>query len=192
MAPPQTQADYDPEWHDRVYHLVMDLVETPDWGEKQRIVWDNRDDVLSAMADSILANLAAECLEDEVARKAFEAHRKLLSLCRALGVKAAFDRVGSSDPQGPRASVPNEQATLMSLLTEFLNAETLEHSMRLVLLHEEDLLAEDVDPLLDMMRARHALHPDRAEVIATNQKLLQRCREIGVEAAYEEVRQGGT
>jgi hypothetical protein len=192
MTPLQPQADYDPEWHDRVYHLIIDLVETPDWGEKQRIVWDNREDVLSAMADSILANLAAEHLEDELARKAFEAHRKLLSLCRALGVKAAFDRVGSPGPQGPKASVSNEQAELISLLTEFLNAETLEHSKRIVLLHEDELLSEDVDPLLDMMRARHALQPDRTRVIATNQKLLQRCREIGVEAAYEEVRQGGT
>ena len=191
MTPPQPTADYDPEWHDRVYHLIMDLVETPDWGEKQRIVWDNREDVLSAMADSILANLAAEHLEDELARKAFEAHRKLLSLCRALGVQAAFDRVGSSGMRGPKASVPNEQATLIDLLTEFLNAETLEHSMRILLMHKERLLAEDVDPLLDVMRTRHALHPDRAEVVSANQRLLQRCREIGVEAAYEEFRQGG-
>jgi hypothetical protein len=85
-----------------------------------------------------------------------------------------------------------EGATLMNLLTEFLNADTLEHSMRIVLRHEDRLLAEDVDPLLDLMRARHALQPDRTRVISANQRLLQRCREIGVEAAYEELRRGGT
>ena len=82
---------------DKLIDLVMAFVNAASLEEKQRIVTENEDALLSGQADTVLVNFMARYAGQEEYTQSLEMHRALLRLCRAHGIEAAFARAQDQD-----------------------------------------------------------------------------------------------
>ncbi|MEJ5241402.1 MAG: CpXC domain-containing protein, partial [Anaerolineales bacterium] len=162
-------------------HLMLSaFVQVPDLNQKRTIL-ENTPELLTDEADALLEQLiqAAKAQQDENARQLFEQHRNLLRRCREVGIEQAFQE----QSQGERW-----QERLTETLFAFIQAKTWDESRRILEQHPE-LLTDEADALLEqLIQAAKAQQDENArQLFEQHRNLLRRCREVGIEAAFQEI-----
>lgn len=167
------------------------LMQTDDLHDKRRII-EQHPVLLEPGIDQFLEFSADQARGVPALAEAFDAHRALLARCRQVGVDQAFAEWAARPPAGATMSaVPgsgqgssNELTFSMSL---FLQAPTGPAKRRLLEQHP-GLLGPEADMLLAHWygTAQAQGKDDVAQILNAHRRLLLRCRQIGVEAAFVE------
>ncbi len=174
---------------DELAHVLHDFITEGGFSRKEDIVARNQRLLLSHEADSALAGLILNYGDDEDVHQALNVHRSVLRRARAIGVRAAFqelwDTVQEGGP-GDGTLSPQAAEALVEVIGEFITAEDWDAARALLDAHPE-LLSPEADAvfggLLETHQARRELNVVRQLTI--HRDLLRRCREIGVDAAFE-------
>lgn len=128
--------------------------------------------------------------------ESLDAHRLLLARCRQIGLDEAFAEWIARPPEGarvqaPAAAEPDQGAAdeLTFTVNLFLQAGTGSAKRHLVKQHPE-LLGHQTDLILAYWweTARAQGNEDAARLLDAHRRLLLRCRQVGVEAAFIEQR----
>lgn len=156
---------------------IAEFVNAPDW-EESRAILGRTPLLLSEEADDAFEVLIQMYLARGEMRIAYHLaiHRDLLRNCKELGYRRAFELV----------STPPSEEMLASIVA-FLEAADLE-ATRAVLDEHPDLLTPEGDAAFQAL-IQAALETDdrpRMESLGSHHELLRACRQIGVEAAFEQ------
>jgi hypothetical protein len=132
-------------------------------------------ELLSEEAEKTLATLAAN---QRVAgnREFLERRRSFLQRCRAVGLEKAFQE---EEDKRPPAQPGEEQ--LVALIMPFLQARSISEAKALVKQHPE-LLGPEADAFLQ----KAGDDPRVVIMLESRRRLLARCRDIGIDAAFAE------
>ena len=138
------------------------------------------DPAIAILQGAVTRALAAD---KESLAAAFSVRLALLERCREIGIEGAFaEEFGDQPAQAPAGIDP-------SVLQAFVAAANWTASRRLLDQHPE-LLTDAADTLLShvLRDARGAGHSTAAALFETHLALLRRCREVGPDTAFAEMR----
>ncbi len=160
-----------------VIQTLQSFLQATSWAESQEIVLAHPE-LLEPGATAFLAKMIerAHKAGAEDAVKVLQQHADLLHQCAASGVEQAFASRLSEQDRFP----------LFDAINEFIQARNWEESRSVVRAHPE-LLDESTDRLMEAMmdHARTTGAEDAYRVIDEHRDLLSRCRQIGIEAAFD-------
>ncbi len=126
--------------------------------------------VLSDQVDAYLVNLLNNLQEDQMNLAPVLGNRiRTLRLCKLIGVDQVFKQ---------------EIAEKLTLIGYFLDLKTWEESQEFLESHPE-LIQEQVELLLDYL-SQVQLDKKGSEIVQEHRELLKRCREVGIEEAFQE------
>lgn len=119
--------------------------------------------------------------------------RQLRELARQLGSNfaAVWDKVtlGAALPEWlrlvPSTAIPQK---LVYAVRDFMLADTLSASQKIVEQHQDIMLTDEADEVFARMLRQYAGQPGPTRQIDKYRALLQRCRQIGIQAAFAEAR----
>lgn len=173
--------------------VLMLFMQTADLRDKRRIL-EQHPVLLEPGIDQFLEFSIGQAQDVPPLAEAFAAHRLLLARCRQVGVDEAFAEWAARPPAGattPTVAEPdrgpsNELTFTVSL---FLQASTGPAKRRLVEQHPE-LLGPQADMLLAYWygTAQAQGNDNATRILDAHRRLLLRCRQVGVEAAFVEQR----
>ncbi len=176
------------------FSFVLTLfMQTDDLSDKRRIL-EQHPMLLDPGIEQFLEFSASQAKGVPGLAEAFDAHRQLLARCRQVGADVAFAGWAARPPAGATMSAvagadraPSDE--LKFTVSLFVQAPTGPAKRRLVDQHPE-LLSPEADMLLahwyGIAQARGS--DDTARILNAHRRLLLRCRQIGVEAAFAEQR----
>lgn len=159
---------------DETLQAIEEFAAASSHQQRLAIIEKNRDVLLTEAAD-----VALEMLVGEVAKRAgaqahevhhLEACRRMLELCRSHGVDA------------PR-SIDN-----MPILSDFIGSGTWPGCRRLIEENRDQLLSDETDRAMSLLIAGAAGNGDLIAELEQHRRLLQRCRTVGVDRAFDEAR----
>lgn len=151
-------------------NLIVTFVNADSWEESQSLV-EQYPELLTDEADDLLKSLA-DFQDDTNVCQMIEYHRALLQRCRQIGIEAVFAQ-----------EMEDDDSDIWPILEACFNT-TWSEAQKIVEQHPE-LLTDETQVFLH--RLAKAQEDDRAqESIEKFSTLLQRCREIGIEAAFAE------
>jgi hypothetical protein len=171
------------------------LLQTADLRDKRRIL-KQHPVLLSPMMEGFMEYLAESARGVPGLAEAVNDHRLLLARCRQVGVDEAFAEWAARPPASitapPPGFVESDQGAADDLaftVSLFLQARTGSAKRRLLEQHPE-LFGSDADKLLAYWyaTARTQGNEDAAGGFEAHRRLLLRCRQVGVEAAFAEQR----
>lgn len=170
--------------------LVLGFAATPDLRLARQLVEENERVLLSPMADAALEmqlTIGRRAGHDEMVA-AVEGRRELLRRCRTIGIDRAFAEEGAATGPFDQVEVSAESREIATLLLEFVTARSWPASKRVLRAHEDTLLSDQADLALGVFIDRaESTGDDAADVLRRHRKLLRRCREIGIDAAFAEI-----
>jgi|SRR5215472_13533028 len=171
------------------------LLQTADLRDKRRIL-EQHPVLLSPMMEGFMEFLAESARGVPGLAEAIDDHRLLLARCRQVGVDKAFAERATrplasitAPPPGFAESDQGAEDDLTFTVSLFLRAQTGSAKRRLLEQHPE-LFGSEAEKLLAYLygTARAQGNEDEARVLDMHRRLLLRCRQIGVEAAFAEQR----
>jgi tetratricopeptide (TPR) repeat protein len=159
--------------------------------EEARLFLIHQPYLLRDYADVALAYVA-DRQHDENARRFIEAHRQLLQRCREIGIDAAIAEIKALDPQQhfeqqKRYSRGVDCVQLLQRLRGFVDAKTLDERRQLVT-EQPDLTFDEASGVMAKLGEDEASE-ERRQTIHECRTLLERCKEIGIAAAFAEIGQ---
>lgn len=167
----------------RITALLLEYVNAADMDESRRVLQEYREVLLTEQAELALSVFldGAETAGHE-STGTLRVHLTFLRRCRAVGIDAAFAEL---DP----ISRPADPAELMPLVMGFAGTPDLDEARGLVD-GNRVLLGAAAAALMDelLRSARDGGIEDAVRQIGLRRVLLQRCAEIGVDAAFAEMR----
>ena len=189
--------------------ILQEFIAASSWEESQRYL-EAHLDLLSEETDQLLEAFLQRsgAQGDEDAQRILEEHRLLLQRCRVIGIPGAFAEKIDSLPPEHSAQIEAEQefqvgqaqepdlhapvqviaaaGPLGEALLELLNASSIEDSQQIVMRRPE-LLKDAAGRLLERLNEAEP-RPQARRMLHVVQVLLQRCQEIGIEAAFDEIK----
>ncbi|MGH8884729.1 MAG: hypothetical protein ACRDYX_06065 [Egibacteraceae bacterium] len=182
--------------------LLLEFVSTQTWAQARAVVERHEAQLLTHAADAAI-DLMISTVRDRDAGAAanLEQHRRVLRRCREIGIREAFEEVagGAGSGHADQGADTSDEVRLGMLLFKFVAAPTWDQSRRLLDEHPE-LLSVAVDAVLErlitgaggiieqmMPAADSGRVESEVESLERHGRLLRRCREIGVDAAFAEV-----
>jgi tetratricopeptide (TPR) repeat protein len=158
---------------------VLQFVTADTWAESKRIVEEQQHLLLTDATDAAFEVLLQSNQDNEQAVRTLEKHRHLLRRCREIGIDAAFEELAGA------AALQN----LAQVIQQFGTADTWTESKRIVEEQQHLLLTDAADGLLGqiLQAAQDANDEQATRVFEKHRHLLRRCREIGIDAAFEEL-----
>jgi hypothetical protein len=179
---------------DHLMRLLLQFTASPDLRHARRLVEQNKSVLLSPMADAALETqliLSRRGGHDEMVAS-IEMRRELLRECRRVGIDRAFTHAQQAAGEDRGFEVSAEAQEVATLLLEFVTARSLQGSKRVLRANEERLLSGEADHALGVfIEAAETTGDDAADLLRRHRKLLRRCREIGVDAAFAEITDSG-
>jgi tetratricopeptide (TPR) repeat protein len=179
----QQKADKDPM--DRFFQLSYRFVATASWDEARLFV-NHQPDLLRDEVDAVMLKVAA-IQPDEEARKLIELHRLFLRSSKKIGADATLAQLEARDPEKLLHQLKQRGRVfgveqLLQQLRAFVDAKTLDGKRELVSEYPE-LMFEVAGGLLVKMDREEA-DEGRRKSIQDCRTLLQRCRAVGLDAAF--------
>lgn len=173
--------------------LLTLFLQTADPRYKRRVL-EQHPILLDPGLDNFMEFTIASLRGSPEMAEALNAHRVLLARCREAGMDQAFAEWAARPPATlppPPVTEPNQEASedLTFTASLFLQAATGAAKRQLVNQHPE-LLSPAADRLLAYWygTAHSQGRDDIAQLLDAHRRLLLRCRQIGVEAAFAEQR----
>lgn len=160
-----------------ISEAVLAFIKAPSWGESKRVMEARRDELLTDVADEILAALLEHYAGDAEATRTLEEHRALLARCRRGGIDAAF-----AERLGPVDEPPRER--LVDAVLAFINAQTWRESKHVVEARRDELLLEAADRIFAALLEQHTGNAVATRDLEEHRRLLARCRREGIDAAF--------
>ena len=166
---------------DKFFPLANRFIGTESWEDAGLFVRFNPD-LLSDEACLVIQKIAS-IQPDEGARGFVENHRLFLELCKEIGIDSAVNQVV--------AIAQKPQARMVSLdhigerLRMFINTPSAGDRRRL-LAENTELMFAATNAVITKM-AEDETNSDKRGRIEDSRKLLQRCREVGIDAAFAEI-----
>ncbi|NJP05883.1 MAG: hypothetical protein HC837_09805 [Chloroflexaceae bacterium] len=151
-----------------------------DMEQRQRIVEEQQALLLTDEADAIFGEMLTKVPHDDESRAVVAEHRELLRRCREIGIAEAFAELVPP--------MPYTQEVHDTVLA-FLNAPSLEAKQQIAEREQARLLTDEADHVFLHFLHRHRDNPMASQMIQQNRKLIEGCREFGVEGAFLELRQ---
>lgn len=154
---------------------IVALVNEPDWSKRKQIVERHRDLLLGAEAANLLEAAVVNNAARPQVQKRFRLCQSTLADCRAMGIDAAFVLA-----IGPTPGLENALKDLLCAGSVAAAHETTIRQQALLLTDEADWV----------LAAFSHESPDEAllvERIAHRRELLARCRQEGIELAFEDM-----
>ena len=175
-----------------LFSRVLGLLEQPDWPAARAFVAAHAE-LLSPGADAaldVVLNAAHQATgpQRRPLIEGLERLRGALRRSRDVGVEQAFSDAAAEGAYDVAGLLPPDFG-LITTLFMFVHTETWEQSRAVVELHPE-LLDSHTDAVLDGLIAGVEVQEGSAavvEMLRAHQQLLRRCRDVGVDAAFEEL-----
>lgn len=167
---------------------VLAFVFAESWEESKRAVEEHRDALLTDAADEELAALIVSNKDNEDTVGALKEHRALLARCRRGGIDAAFGEYLQPSPATQEDQVTDaERNQVLAAVAEFVNARTWVASKLILKQRQNLLLTDTADEILSAFIAqRHRDGDGDVRNLEEHRRLLARCRQKGIDAAFAE------
>lgn len=181
----QVPAEHGKDPLDKFFPLANRFIGTGSWEEAGLFVRYNSD-LLSDEACLVISKIAS-IQPSKDARGFVENHRIFLQLCKEIGIDFAVNQVVALDPSQEQ----KRQARMVSLdhlsqqLRMFVDAPNCDERRRLLADHTELIFASANAVIMKMIESEADIAKRRK--IDECRKLLQRCREAGIDAAFAEI-----
>ncbi|MEI7644603.1 MAG: hypothetical protein WCJ55_10025 [Chloroflexales bacterium] len=162
---------------DELIELLKGLFDRPDWPTRKAFVIANPGLLSPAIDRGLTLMIAhAEEIRDERARQSMEECRYLLRRCIEVGVDAAFAEISHDIARD-----------MISRLVEWMGLVTWQQCYTGLDQNRDFLEPEAAQQLNELLESeRFAQHDHNVAVIALHHRLLRRCADIGVAAAFAE------
>jgi hypothetical protein len=172
---------------DEVFELMQPLMEAQTWPALRDVI--NRNPVLTSPRGprffAFLAARSEQKPDEHVMARRLRQIEHLLTRCGEIGVAAAIDE----EQSGRRGPWPIPDEAMLRQVTELLFQPTWPATQRM--LDEQPALygVAAIETLKDMLAMQLDDDDQRmAEQIALHLAILARCRQVGVDAAFDELR----
>ncbi|MGH3693056.1 MAG: CHAT domain-containing protein [Pseudonocardiaceae bacterium] len=170
--------------------VLLQFSTIPSLRGAQRLVEQHHELLLSQSADAAMETFLQSARregQDEIVAE-LRRRRHLLRRCRAIGITGTFEEARSTaDSDDDEYDLPEDKSQLLTTIMQFVTAPTWEASKRVLVTHGE-LMSDTADSAFDVIIAGAETAQDgAADLLRLHQRLLRRCREIGIDPAFQEL-----